>query len=82
MYGSVSGGIIINMVTKKPRFDWGGEVSMLAGSYNQYKPTVDLYGPITQNLAFRVVGTHEDANSYRDVVNTHRSYVNRLYYIK
>lgn len=76
LYGSVSGGIIINMVTKKPKFDWGGEVSMLAGSYNQYKPTIDLYGPITKNLAFRVVGTHEDADSYRDVVNTHRSYVN------
>lgn len=76
LYGSVSGGIIINMVTKKPRFDWGGEVSMLYGSYNQYKPTVDLYGPITKNLAFRVVATHEDADSYRDVVNTHRTYVN------
>lgn len=76
MYGSVSGGVIVNMVTKKPKFDWGGEVSMLAGSYGQYKPTVDVYGPISKNLAFRVVGTHEDANSYRDVVNTHRTYVN------
>ncbi len=76
LYGSVSGGLVINMVTKKPRFDWGGEVSMLAGSYDQYKPTADIYGPITKNLAFRVVGTHEDANSYRDVVNTHRTYVN------
>lgn len=76
LYGNVSGGLIINMVTKKPRFDWGGEVSMLAGSYNQYKPTVDVYGPISKNLAFRVVATHEDANSYRDVVNTHRTYIN------
>ncbi|MET1056192.1 MAG: TonB-dependent receptor [Pedobacter sp.] len=76
LYGNVSGGVIINMVTKKPRFDWGGSVSMLAGSYDQYKPTVDIYGPITKNLAFRVIGTHENANSYRDVVNTNRTYVN------
>ncbi|RWY55671.1 TonB-dependent receptor [Mucilaginibacter gilvus] len=76
LYGNVSGGVVINMVTKKPRFDWGGSVSMLLGSYNQYKPTLDIYGPITKNLAFRVVGTHEDANSYRDVVNTHRTYIN------
>lgn len=75
-YGNVSSGLIINMVTKKPRFDWGGSVSMLAGSYNDYKPTVDLYGPITKNLAFRVVATHEDAKSYRDVVQSHRTYVN------
>ncbi|MGI4022154.1 MAG: TonB-dependent siderophore receptor [Janthinobacterium lividum] len=76
LYGNVSGGLVINMITKKPKFNWGGEVSMLAGSYGQYKPTIDVYGPITKNLAFRVVGTHEDANSYRDVVNTHRTYVN------
>lgn len=75
-YGNVSGGLVINMVTKKPRFNWGGEVSMLAGSYNQYKPTVDLYGPLSKNLAFRVIGTHEDAESYRDNVKTHRTYVN------
>jgi iron complex outermembrane receptor protein len=76
LYGNVSGGVIINMVTKKPKFDWGGQVSLLAGSYDQYKPTVDVYGPITKNLAFRVVGTHENANSYRDVVNSNRTYVN------
>ncbi|MFD1257023.1 TonB-dependent siderophore receptor [Mucilaginibacter terrae] len=76
LYGNVSGGVVINLVTKKPRFEWGGQVSMLAGSFNQYKPTVDVYGPITKNLAFRLIGTHEQADSYRDVVNTNRSYVN------
>lgn len=76
LYGNVSGGVIINLVTKKPRFEWGGQVSMLAGSFNQYKPTIDVYGPISKNLAFRIIGTHEDANSYRDVVNTHRNYIN------
>lgn len=75
LYGNVSGGVIINMVTKKPVFNWGGQVAMLVGSYGQYKPTVDVYGPITKNLAFRVIGTHEDAKSFRDVVNTHRTYV-------
>ncbi|MBD1394209.1 TonB-dependent receptor [Mucilaginibacter glaciei] len=76
LYGNVSGGVIINLVTKKPRFDWGGSVSMLVGSFNQYKPTVDLYGPISKNLAFRVVATHENADSYRDVVHVNRTYVN------
>ncbi|MEO6286948.1 MAG: TonB-dependent receptor [Dyadobacter sp.] len=76
LYGNVSGGVIINMVTKKPVFDWGGQVSMLFGSYGQYKPMVDVHGPITKNLAFRVIGTHENANSYRDVVKTNRTYIN------
>jgi iron complex outermembrane receptor protein len=67
LYGNVSGGLVVNMVTKKPKFNFGGEVSMRAGSYGLYKPTLDLYGPIAKNLAFRVVGTHETAKSYRDV---------------
>lgn len=75
LYGNVSGGVIINMVTKKPRFDWGGQASMLVGSYNQYKPTIDVYGPISKKLAFRVVGTYENAQSFRDVVNTKRTYI-------
>ncbi|AUD03620.1 TonB-dependent receptor [Spirosoma pollinicola] len=76
LYGNVSGGLIINMVTKKPKFERGGEVSMRVGSYGLIKPIVDLYGPLAKNLAFRVVGTYEKANSYRDVVKTNRVYVN------
>ena len=76
LYGNVSGGLIINTVTKKPRYNWGGSVEMRAGSYNFYKPIIDVYGPLTKNLAFRVVGTYEDAKSYRDVVTSKRLYVN------
>lgn len=76
LYGNVSGGLIINMVTKKPKFEYGGEVSMRAGSFGLLKPIVDLYGPLAKNLAFRVVGTYETGQSYRDVVKTNRVYVN------
>jgi iron complex outermembrane receptor protein len=76
LYGNVSGGLIVNLITKKPKFEYGGDIKMQAGSFNQYKPIVDLYGPITQNLAFRVVGTYEHDRSFRDVVKTERSYVN------
>ncbi|GAB3634998.1 TonB-dependent siderophore receptor [Hymenobacter arcticus] len=76
LYGNVSGGLIINTVTKKPRYNWGGSVEMRAGSNSFYKPIVDVYGPLTKNLAFRVVGTYENAKSYRDVVQSKRFFVN------
>ncbi|RZK24426.1 MAG: TonB-dependent siderophore receptor [Hymenobacter sp.] len=76
LYGNVSGGLIINMVTKRPRYEWGGSVEMRAGSYSLYKPIIDVYGPLTKNLAFRVVGTYENGKSYRDVVTQKRVYVN------
>jgi len=76
LYGNVSGGLIINMVTKKPKFESGGEVSMRYGSYNLYKPGFDIYGPISKNLAYRVVSTYENSDSYRNSVKTERFYVN------
>lgn len=76
LYGGVSGGAVVNMVTKKPKFEYGGEVSMRVGSYDLYKPIVDLYGPIFKKLAFRVIGTYESAGSYRDHVKSKRFYIN------
>ncbi|MGV8877590.1 MAG: TonB-dependent siderophore receptor [Sphingobacteriaceae bacterium] len=76
LYGNVSGGAVINMVTKKPKFEHGGEISMRAGSYDFYKPTADIYGPITKDIAFRVIGTYENAKSFRNNVSSNRYYVN------
>jgi len=76
LYGGVTGGAVVNMVTKKPKFEYGGEVSMRVGSYDLYKPTVDFYGPISKKVAFRVIGTYENAGSFRDQVKSKRFYVN------
>lgn len=76
LYGNVSGGAVINMVTKQPKFEHGGEISFRAGSYNLYKPIVDVYGPISKDLAFRVVSTYENAGSFRNQVSSERTYVN------
>ncbi|MEI9959536.1 MAG: TonB-dependent receptor plug domain-containing protein [Ferruginibacter sp.] len=76
LYGNVSGGLVVNLITKKPKFEYGGEVKMQAASFNQYKPVADVYGPITKNLAFRVIGTYENDKSFRDVATTKRTYFN------
>ncbi|TKC55443.1 TonB-dependent siderophore receptor [Pedobacter hiemivivus] len=76
LYGGVSGGAVVNMVTKKPKFEYGGEFSMRIGSYDFYKPTLDLYGPVSKNIAVRVIGTYEKAGSFRDKVKSERIYVN------
>jgi iron complex outermembrane recepter protein len=76
LYGNVAPGGIINMVSKQPKFRFGGEVAMRTGSFGLYKPTVDIYGPISSKIAYRVNGTYETSNSFRDVVNSTRYYVN------
>jgi len=76
LYGGVTGGAVVNMVTKKPKFEPGGEVSMRVGSYDMYKPIVDVYGPLSENVAYRAIGSYEKARSFRDGVTSDRIYVN------
>jgi iron complex outermembrane recepter protein len=76
LYGSVAPGGIINMVTKKPKFDFGGDVSIRGGSYGLIKPTFDVYGPLSEKIACRINGTYESENSFRDEVNSKRYYIN------
>jgi len=76
LYGNVAPGGIINMVTKQPKFTFGGEVAMRAGSFGLLKPSVDVYGPLSKAIAYRVNGTFETAKSFRDVVHSKRYYVN------
>lgn len=76
LFGSVAPGGIVNMVTKQPKFEQGGEVSLRAGSFQLYKPTADIYGPISSKVAYRINGTFEDAASFRDKVHSTKYYVN------
>ena len=76
MYGNTAAGGVINMVTKKPRFEFGGSVGLSAGSWNTYKPTIDIYGPLSKGVAFRMNGTYETAESYRDGVESQKYYFN------
>ena len=76
LYGNVAPGGIINMITKQPKFTSAGEISLRAGSYGLFKPSFDVYGPISDKIAFRVNGTYEKADSYRDRVQSERFYLN------
>ncbi|MTH14120.1 TonB-dependent siderophore receptor [Flavobacterium sp. LC2016-01] len=76
LFGNVAPGGIVNLVTKTPQFKTGGEVSMQIGSFAYYKPTIDFYGGLTKSIAFRINGSYENSESFRDVVKNKRLYVN------
>jgi len=73
-----SPGGIINIVTKTPKFTTGGSVSIRGNSFGQIRPTFDLYGPLNKekNIAFRLNGALERADSYRDLVEKESFYFN------
>ncbi len=76
LYGNVAPGGIMNMVTKTPNFKTGGEFTMQAGSYNFYKPSADVYGAFNHSIAYRINGSYENSESFRDFVTKERYYVN------
>ncbi|SFE84714.1 iron complex outermembrane recepter protein [Chitinophaga sp. CF118] len=76
LYGNVAPGGILNMVSKQPKFESGGEVSIRTGSFDLFKPAIDIYGPVSKNIAYRVNGTYEMTNSFRKEVSSKRYYIN------
>jgi len=84
LFGNVAAGGIINLVTKKPRFENGGELSFRAGNYAFYKPTLDMYGTLdeNQNVAYRLNASYENAGSFRDQVTSERIYFNPSFLFK
>jgi iron complex outermembrane receptor protein len=82
LYGNVAPGGILNMLTKSPSFTKGGEVAMQIGSYSFYKPSVDIYGPLSNAIAYRFTGSYENSESFRDVVKKERYYINPSFLFK
>ena len=60
-------GGFIDLVSKRPYFDQTkGTVSVTLGSYSTKRWTVDVGGPITKQLAYRVSYSGEDSEGYYD----------------
>jgi iron complex outermembrane receptor protein len=82
LFGNVAPGGIINLITKKPKFAFGGELGIRSGSWGLFKPTLDIYGGITSNIAARLNASFEQANSFRNGVSSERIYVNPSILVK
>jgi iron complex outermembrane receptor protein len=78
LFGNVSAGGVINLITRKPTFTTGGEITFRGESYGFYKPAVDIYGVVDKQkkVAFRLNSVYENAGSFRDNVHSDRVYFN------
>jgi len=70
LFGRGEPGGTINLVTKKPTFEREGEVTISAGSFDTYRTDADWTAPLSDNVAIRLVGFYEDAESFRDTIET------------
>ncbi|MFV0216706.1 TonB-dependent receptor [Empedobacter falsenii] len=76
--GLGSAGGVINVITKTPRYINAGNLGLRVGSWNQIRTTFDVQRVLTENknLAVRINGAYEQADSFRDVINKNRLYIN------
>ncbi|MBV1927989.1 MAG: TonB-dependent siderophore receptor [Gammaproteobacteria bacterium] len=72
LYGRGEPGGTINLVTKRPTFESAGEVRFSVGSFDTYRTDVDWTTPVSDTAAVRLVGFYEDADSFRDTVETRK----------
>ncbi len=68
LYGTLDPGGIINVVTKKPQAQRALTAELRGGSYDQIEGRIDLTGPVNDRVFYRINGSLEDRDSYRDVV--------------
>ncbi|MFV0565454.1 MAG: TonB-dependent siderophore receptor [Flavobacteriaceae bacterium] len=76
--GLGSAGGVINLVTKTPQFVNAGNVAFRYGSWNFYRPTLDVQRVLDKSgkLAARLNVAYQDNEAYTKYVNTDRIYIN------
>ena len=68
LFGQGALGGIVNLVSKRPEFTAGGEVSLRYGSFDRKEALVDVTGPLSDTIAARLVARVRDADSQTDYV--------------
>ncbi|MDO6636041.1 TonB-dependent siderophore receptor [Pseudoalteromonas carrageenovora] len=70
LFGRGEPGGTVNLVTKRPTFDTAGEIKLSIGSFDTYRADVDYTTALNDDVAIRLVGFYEDAESFRDTIET------------
>ncbi|MGH1441750.1 MAG: TonB-dependent siderophore receptor [Cellvibrionaceae bacterium] len=76
LFGRGEPGGTVNLVTKRPTFKEEGEIKLTAGSFDTYRSDLDWTSPLSDSVAVRIVGFYEDAESFRDTVETTKQGLN------
>jgi catecholate siderophore receptor len=69
-FGRGSTGGVINQVSKVPTLKPRADVSVMAGTHDRYRTTVDFDQPINDTSAFRINAFGQDLGSTRDVMKS------------
>jgi len=77
LFGSLSPGGVINLVTEQPLEEPFYEIDFSIGNYSLYRPSIDFSGPLTGDglLLYRLNAVYENSSSFRDFTDIERVFV-------
>jgi iron complex outermembrane recepter protein len=77
LYGRSDPSGIMNLITKKPLADQYYASEFIVGSYNLYRPTIDMTGALndSKSALYRFNGLYESAGSFREGVKSDRIFL-------
>lgn len=68
LFGSGAIGGLMNLVSKTPQFEQEGEIAIRYGSFDRKEALADFTGPLSDNIAARIVARMRDSGSQTDHV--------------
>ena len=81
IFGRGGGGGVINRVSKEPQSSALREFAVQGGSFRDHRFTADINEPLGKNMAGRVNGLYEGAESFRKFINRRRYGINPTFAI-
>lgn len=70
LYGILDPGGMVNVVTKKPEYSFGGEISTTVSSFGGGSGALDFTGPVEgTNFAWRIIADYSDIDYWRNFGN-------------
>ena len=64
--GQMTPGGLVNITTKKPSWKARNHLEVNVDSHGERQTMFDSTGPLSENFAYRIVGSAESSNSFRD----------------
>lgn len=64
LYGRNASGGAINLITRRPTFDWQADYMLEAGNYDRIRLEGAVSGPLSDTLAIRLAGQHSEHDGY------------------
>lgn len=74
-FGQAQPGGVINYITKNPLWDPYYEARIEIGNDNHFKAWADATGPITDWMAYRLITSYRDSDSWKDNTSMENEYV-------